>query len=613
MNVKSRSAAATSRMAKPVYPVRFGIIGLGWIGSRYLAASGGLDEVVITAVADPVPGRLPADGSLEAYGSYQQLARGVDLDAVVICTPPVTHAEIAGYFLDRGVAVLCEKPFAISEADAEEMCRRARENSCPSSWPRSTAAWKRSGRLAHSFATAPWARSSRSRSRLQLSRHARQRHANRLSVVVASSSTPVPTPSISRRTCSGRSSKSRRAGQVSAGSAGRGQRASDCPSRGTDRFERSSPLGTGHGARSTTPSSKEPPAHFGLAGRPRSTCPWPRTAGRRSVNPTASNGPCAINYRVSRVPSAAMARTSPRRTTRCAMSARCPRHSSPSVPAAGRGSGTMHQPRTIASADRRALRRQPCRQGERRSDDSSYRYMGYLIVSLPWRQLTWRKTCSTNTGRHSDWPQSPSRSLSWRRDSVRSRTARPLKQRRVTPRSRSPLRLPAGCGRSHAARMWQRRGLEPFSKNIRTSASSWSRSRTPTTTTPSTRSLARTPLLTSSRCPMSGSPRLSPQIASPTSISSSTTPSTKRDCCLRTSSVCATERGTGTSTRSPCSGCSTTSNSWTGQASRSRPRSMSSSPQPRHSRTSLPGSTASPSGAPSPNRRAGGPCSPCGC
>ena len=62
------------------------------------------------------------------------------LEAVVLCTPPVTHAELAERFADRGVHVLCEKPLAVNRhgGGGDGRHRRARPASC-SRWPPSSA------------------------------------------------------------------------------------------------------------------------------------------------------------------------------------------------------------------------------------------------------------------------------------------------------------------------------------------------------------------------------------------------------------------------------------------------------------------------------------------
>jgi predicted dehydrogenase len=49
------------------------------------------------------------------------------VDAVIICTPPNLHYDIALHFLTNGKHVLCEKPLTISRAHAEELVRAAGE------------------------------------------------------------------------------------------------------------------------------------------------------------------------------------------------------------------------------------------------------------------------------------------------------------------------------------------------------------------------------------------------------------------------------------------------------------------------------------------------------
>jgi predicted dehydrogenase len=61
----------------------------------------------------------------DSYLSHEEMADRADCDAVVICTPPSCHAEIALRFIERGVAVLCEKPLSIDVASARALCAAA--------------------------------------------------------------------------------------------------------------------------------------------------------------------------------------------------------------------------------------------------------------------------------------------------------------------------------------------------------------------------------------------------------------------------------------------------------------------------------------------------------
>jgi predicted dehydrogenase len=122
-------------------PFRFGLVGAGRIAETYaqafagLAAEGTAPVAVLAAVADVRPeaaaalaGRLgcPAFESYRAMSMAMSGPRG--LDAVVVCTPPVTHPEIALHFLRRGVHVLCEKPLSIDIRSARLMAYGARRS-----------------------------------------------------------------------------------------------------------------------------------------------------------------------------------------------------------------------------------------------------------------------------------------------------------------------------------------------------------------------------------------------------------------------------------------------------------------------------------------------------
>ncbi|MDE2572594.1 MAG: Gfo/Idh/MocA family oxidoreductase [bacterium] len=112
--------------------LRFGIVGTGAIAKSYEAAFRGLEGVSLVAACDvdvnAAWGFSERVGSCRAYTSYEEMAVTEDLDAVIVCTPPFTHEQIAVYFLDRGIAVLCEKPLTLTVPSALRMLDAAQRN-----------------------------------------------------------------------------------------------------------------------------------------------------------------------------------------------------------------------------------------------------------------------------------------------------------------------------------------------------------------------------------------------------------------------------------------------------------------------------------------------------
>lgn len=108
--------------------LRFGLIGTGGIAQTYSQAFVASECCSLVAVADLR--KESADAFAEpfgalSFGDYKELAEKAEIDAVIIATPPVSHPEIAEYFMERGVHVLCEKPLCLTIADAERMIATA--------------------------------------------------------------------------------------------------------------------------------------------------------------------------------------------------------------------------------------------------------------------------------------------------------------------------------------------------------------------------------------------------------------------------------------------------------------------------------------------------------
>jgi len=110
--------------------LKFGLIGAGGIAQAYGQAfneSKCCDLVAVVDVRRDAAKALAEIVGGVPYTEYKTLA-DVELDAVIVATPPATHPEIACFFLERGTPVLCEKPLTTNVADAEKMISAAEKS-----------------------------------------------------------------------------------------------------------------------------------------------------------------------------------------------------------------------------------------------------------------------------------------------------------------------------------------------------------------------------------------------------------------------------------------------------------------------------------------------------
>jgi myo-inositol 2-dehydrogenase/D-chiro-inositol 1-dehydrogenase len=96
--------------------VRFAILGAGRIGQVHAAAIASTPGATLVAIAEPLA--EVAKSVSERFGcairSIDEVLRAEDIDAVVICTPTDTHADLIERFVQAGKAVFCEKPVDLS-------------------------------------------------------------------------------------------------------------------------------------------------------------------------------------------------------------------------------------------------------------------------------------------------------------------------------------------------------------------------------------------------------------------------------------------------------------------------------------------------------------------
>lgn len=101
-------------------PLRFGLIGTGWIG-RFHAASlaGRVPGATLVAVADPIIEAARAIGAPRTYAEPLDLIADPTIEAVAISSPAASHADLVVAAARAGKHVFCEKPMALTLDDAD--------------------------------------------------------------------------------------------------------------------------------------------------------------------------------------------------------------------------------------------------------------------------------------------------------------------------------------------------------------------------------------------------------------------------------------------------------------------------------------------------------------
>jgi predicted dehydrogenase len=110
-------------------PLRWGIMGTGWIASEFASDLELLDDAELVAVGSRSQSTADAFGAKHGvqrcYPTYAELAADPDVDAVYVASPHPMHADDTLLAIEAGKAVLCEKPFTVTASQARELVAAA--------------------------------------------------------------------------------------------------------------------------------------------------------------------------------------------------------------------------------------------------------------------------------------------------------------------------------------------------------------------------------------------------------------------------------------------------------------------------------------------------------
>lgn len=118
-------AISAPSFAFGVSPLRWGIIGGGWIAKDYFVpAFEFAPHAKLVAISDIKSERCDAFSEiagLKTFLDWREMLATCKLDAVYIATPNFLHAEIFEVVASFGIRILCEKPIATNQKDLDKI------------------------------------------------------------------------------------------------------------------------------------------------------------------------------------------------------------------------------------------------------------------------------------------------------------------------------------------------------------------------------------------------------------------------------------------------------------------------------------------------------------
>src|SRR5262245_42367212 len=126
-------------------PINIAIVGLGFMASTHIKAYRKVPGARVAALCNPSGRNLDGNFSkvfgnvgdkeplqldmidVKAYRNFTELLGSPEIDVIDLCTPTVTHHNLAIEALKAAKHVICEKPLARTSKLAREIANAAKE------------------------------------------------------------------------------------------------------------------------------------------------------------------------------------------------------------------------------------------------------------------------------------------------------------------------------------------------------------------------------------------------------------------------------------------------------------------------------------------------------
>ena len=110
--------------------IRFGIVGTGMMGIEHILDLQAIEGNAVTALCDPNENSIKAakdliGGEVETFTDHQELLQKGKIDALIVATPNMTHAEILLDIIEAKIPVMIEKPLCTTTLDCANIISAA--------------------------------------------------------------------------------------------------------------------------------------------------------------------------------------------------------------------------------------------------------------------------------------------------------------------------------------------------------------------------------------------------------------------------------------------------------------------------------------------------------